>query len=144
MAVRACGAEYRTTTVCIDSYEDGIIEGCLYNPFLKGGKVFRGLMQFLQAMETVLNDMDFPKAYTSARTFAPPGQTCEVFSVGEQQSGKLGTFSLRVLFRQNASWQGSVTWLEGQQERSFRSVLELAMLIDNALSYDSEPQAANS
>ena len=52
-----------------------------------------------------------------------------------QMTGKLATFALRILFRQNASWQGSVTWLEGGQEQSFRSVLELVMLFSNALSY---------
>lgn len=33
--------------------------------------------------------------------------------------------SLRVLFRQNTSWHGSVAWVEGKCEESFRSVLEL-------------------
>ena len=44
------------------------------------------------------------------------------------------TFAVRILFRQNASWQGSVTWLEGNREESFRSVLELIFLMDSALS----------
>lgn len=51
----------------------------------------------------------------------------------EKHEGKRATFALRVLFRQNASWQGSVTWLEGGQEESFRSVLELLMLMNSAL-----------
>ena len=45
----------------------------------------------------------------------------------------MATFAVRVLFRQNASWQGEVTWLEGKREESFRSVLELILLMDGAL-----------
>jgi len=41
---------------------------------------------------------------------------------------------VKVLFRQNASWQGSIAWLEGKREESFRSVLELLLLIDSAVS----------
>ena len=40
---------------------------------------------------------------------------------------------VRVIFRQNASWQGSVSWLEGRRDESFRSVLELLMLLNSAL-----------
>jgi hypothetical protein len=53
--------------------------------------------------------------------------------VASAKEGKLATFSLRILFRQNASWQGSITWCEGRSEESFRSVLELLMLMNSAL-----------
>lgn len=46
---------------------------------------------------------------------------------------KLATFYVRILFRQNASWQGTVLWSEGSQEERFRSALELALLLDSAL-----------
>jgi hypothetical protein len=45
----------------------------------------------------------------------------------------LSTFAVRVMFRQNASWQGSVTWVEGKREEQFRSVLELLLLVKSAL-----------
>jgi hypothetical protein len=45
---------------------------------------------------------------------------------------------VRVLFRQNASWQGSVTWMEGRQEESFRSALELLLLMKSALDQKQE------
>ena len=46
----------------------------------------------------------------------------------------LATFQSTVLFRQNASWQGSLIWREKELDAPFRSVLELIGLIDNALS----------
>ena len=45
---------------------------------------------------------------------------------------------VRILFRQNASWQGTVLWSEGGQEERFRSALELALLLDSALEQVSE------
>lgn len=45
--------------------------------------------------------------------------------------GKLATLRMRVMFRQNASWQGSVKWVEEDLEENFSSVLELLLLIDS-------------
>jgi len=136
VTTRAWGAEYRTTTVCIDSYESGVLRGRFYNPYLSGGKTFSSMTQFLLEMEKALDAMDFPKAFTATRTFAPTPDISSGLPDVEYHSGTEATFVIRVLFRQNASWQGSVTWLEGQQEQSFRSVLELILLMDNALGYE--------
>ena len=38
------------------------------------------------------------------------------------------------------NWQGSVTWVEGKREQSFRSVLELILLIDSALREDGKSE----
>ena len=120
-------------TVCIDQYDDSVLRGRLYHHSLEGGRSFRSTIQLLMEMERILDASEHPKAYTARRTFAaPPQQTaappCEVSATGEK-----ATFFLKVLFRQNAGWQGSITWLEGGQEESFRSVLELLGLLDSAL-----------
>lgn len=44
-----------------------------------------------------------------------------------------GTFLLTIQNRQNATWQGSVTWVEKQSKEYFRSALELIKLIEGAL-----------
>lgn len=46
---------------------------------------------------------------------------------------KAETFIIKVMDQQNATWQGSVTWVDEQRERYFRSTLELLKLIDGAL-----------
>ena len=121
-------------TVCIDQYDDSVLRGRLYHPSVDGGRTFRSTIQLLMEMERILDASEHPKAYTARRTFAaPPEQTAapprETVCTGEK-----ATFFLKILFRQNAGWQGSVTWLEGGQEESFRSVLELLGLLDSALS----------
>lgn len=120
-------------TVCIDQYDDSVLRGRLYHHSLDGGLSFRSTIQLLMEMERILDASEHPKAYSARRVFAaPPEQTaappCEVVSTGER-----ATFFLKVLFRQNAGWQGSITWVEGGQEQSFRSVLELLGLLDSAL-----------
>jgi len=137
LTTRAWGAEYRTTTVCIDSYADGVLNGRFYNPYLSGGSSFESVMQFLTKMEKALDTMDFPRAFTATRTFAPLPDHDLSPPEEEFTAGKLATFTIRILFRQNASWQGSVVWQEGRREQSFRSVLELLFLFDNALKLQS-------
>jgi hypothetical protein len=47
-------------------------------------------------------------------------------------TGTLGTFVIRILNRQNATWQGVVTRVDKKEEQPFRSLLELIKLIDSA------------
>lgn len=135
MQSRIRGNEYRTTIVCIDGYENGVPVGRFYNPYLDAGQSFLSLTQFLFKMEQTLDTMNLPQSFTVTRAFAPPPQrTQENEPAPDVQKGALATFALRIIFRQNASWQGSLLWLEGNREQSFRSVLELIFLMDSALS----------
>lgn len=131
--VRPYGNEYRTTMVCIDGYDGGVPSGRLYNPALPGGARFESLMEFILCTEALLDGMQFPQSFTAVRAFAPPVQAPPSQAEEEAQHGKRATFALRILFRQNASWQGSVQWLEENREQSFRSALELFLLLDSAL-----------
>lgn len=42
-------------------------------------------------------------------------------------------FVIQILDTQNATWQGTVTWMEEDRQESFRSALELIKLLDSAL-----------
>lgn len=138
MTQKVWGEEYRTTLVCVDSYDKGVPRGRFVNPYMSEERSFTSLLQFLQEFDGTLESMDFPKAFQTTRTFAtaprsdtgPPGVNTK--------TGELATFAIRILFRQNASWQGSITWLEGKREQSFRSALELVLLMGSALD---NPQA---
>ena len=44
------------------------------------------------------------------------------------------TFIIKVLYRQNACWQGSIQWVEKGVKKNFRSTLELLKLMDQAVS----------
>jgi hypothetical protein len=134
MRQKISGNIYRTTVVCVDSYERSILTGRFYNPYLPAGVKFESTIEFLGEMEQMLNQMQLPRSFTAERAFA---QGCawagEATAGDEERQGRRGTFEIRILFRRNTSWQGSVRWAEGQKEESFRSVLELLMLMDSAL-----------
>lgn len=135
MTARAQGNEYRTTQVCVDDRRDGRFSGRLYNPYWEGGVPFSSVMEFLTRMEELLDQMQFPQSFTAKRSFGgPPGQGAVSQTPSDVRQGEEATFYLKVLFRQNASWQGTVKWVETGQEESFRSVLELLLLMDSAVS----------
>lgn len=120
--------------VCVDSYESRTLKGRLYNPFFSGGKRFASTMELLIEMENLLEEMRFPQSYTAARSFGRPTELAGDPAPEEPpRQGSRATFALRVFFRQNASWQGALSWIEGGREENFRSVLELLLLIDSAL-----------
>ncbi|MBQ3108078.1 MAG: hypothetical protein IJP37_03790 [Clostridia bacterium] len=54
-----------------------------------------------------------------------------------QSKGK-NTFVINVLFRQNASWQGTIQWVNQNKTQHFRSTLELIKLMDSALESEEE------
>lgn len=127
------GNEFRTTVICVDGYDKKEFSGRFYNPYCDGER-FESLTQMLLRMDDMFNEMRLPQSFTAVRAFGSGGEERPKNIPGvAAQEGRLATFAVRILFRQNASWQGSVTWLEGGREESFRSVLELIFLMDSAL-----------
>lgn len=43
------------------------------------------------------------------------------------------TFVIKILDRQNSTWQGNILWVDQQNEQYFRSALEMLKLIDGVL-----------
>ena len=56
----------------------------------------------------------------------------------EQEAGNTSTFVVEVQYRRNATWQGTVRWIDGNKTERFRSTLELLKLMDSALSEQDE------
>ena len=123
----------QTMLVCVDSYENGVPRGQIYLPG-QPGEGFESLSQLLLRAERMLERGGGVQSYTIPRIFALPKPLPEApCDVGELTRGNAATFEMRILFRQNASWQGEVLWLEKNARQSFRSVLELITLMDSAL-----------
>ena len=55
MTTRMWGEAYRTSTVCVDSYQSGILNGRLYHRSVESGKTFQCLTQLLQEIENTLD-----------------------------------------------------------------------------------------
>lgn len=118
----ACGKN--TVTVRVVSYEDRRPVGTLSGPQMPKPLRFSSMAQLLFFMEELMDRENSPQRETEARPAlrSQPGR-----------EKNLAVFEIRVLFRQNASWQGSLLWRERKLEGHFRSVLELMRLMDSAL-----------
>lgn len=53
-------------------------------------------------------------------------------------------FLVKIVFRQNASWQGEVHWLNNNKKKHFRSFLELTMLLNQCMEESAYPQSEHS
>jgi hypothetical protein len=127
------GEAQRRIRICVDACDQGVISGRYVPPGQTESRPFHSLVQLIVETERCLDEANFPQSYTAKRTFSPLPEF-QVSGTGPGGSGQLATFDIRLLFRQHASWQGTVSWVEGHSEESFRSVLELILLLDSALS----------
>ena len=135
--------ERSKTIVCLDSYHNGVPVGRIYGPHI-GFQRFNSLSQFLIKMEEMLDDAQMPQSYTALRTFPTVTEALDSGAPSLQpRRGAHATFEIQVIFRQHTSWQGVINWLEEKMEQSFRSVLELILLMDSALR-QAEGSEANS
>jgi len=123
----------RNNIICVDSYEDGVPKGRLYSPS-HDMETFASLSQFLIKMEMLLDESQAPQSFTKLRSFSATGLSGEMnHDPSPVRKGALATFELQIIFRQHTSWQGVIRWLGQNAEHSFRSVLELILLMDSAL-----------
>ena len=144
-------------TLCVDSYNNGRQDGRLYHRYIDHPIPFASLFEALGKMDSFYDDLQLPCATTKLRSFrtdrragrqtAGGHRTCPVISekkrkeMKEMESfdqvirhrGTDATFVIRVQYRQHSSWQGEVTWVDGQKKEYFRSALELVRLIDGVL-----------
>lgn len=143
--------------LCIDSYNMEQQYGRLYHQYTKQSILFFSLFEALDKMEQLYDVLQFPQAATQIRSFLVDRRAVEQkireskgsielpnhikediekvesFDKVVEQRGRDATFVVRVKFRQHSSWQGEVTWVDGQKKEYFRSALELVKLMDSAL-----------
>ena len=125
------------TKVCIDSYTDGVLEGRMYQyhyPIVDEGLTFKSTVEFLKCMEHAIGNITLEelKEKIASRTVEEEAKEREMIVAARQ--GKIATFTIRVLFQQHSTWQGTVMWIEKKKEERFRSVKELLLLMDSAMS----------
>lgn len=128
--------------ICIDSYNNRLMEGHLFTKDFSGSRRFDNMVQLLRLIQSTLDKLGYPEPYTQIKDFSNSGkagesETMDFFDADTcERYGKLATFHVKIIFRQNASWQGVITWAEDRREESFRSALELVFLMDSALASD--------
>ena len=129
--------DMRSCIIRVERYNNKNPEGAFYNLYYGKEVPFENLTRLLLLMEELMDEMDYPQASVKSRRFNQKQKIPERHSIPEKllisPCEALATFKVKVLFRQGASWQGKIEWVEENMETSFRSVLELVKLMDSAL-----------
>ena len=126
--------EAKNIVIKIYSYKDQNISGALSNIQMEKNLSFANLTQMLFGIEKIMDATQFPQPNFDARSFPLPiAAPKQDFPLDEDPKKPLASFKLNVLFRQNASWQGNLIWLDENSEVQFRSALELVQLLDSVL-----------
>ena len=125
--------------VCVDQSDGSRISGRVYSQRLTHPMAFSDIGSLVLRLDEVLEKQNFPQAFQRSRTFrereihVPAAgdpevgiPLCEV----EGASGALATFTLCILSRRNASWQGWVDWMDGSPRQQFASALELIRMAE--------------
>lgn len=125
--------EQKTSIIQITDYQDKNFEGTLQNPYFPNKKVFSNLTQLLFLIENLQDQLQYPQKGMEPRRFKKEATATVPPQTQAPPSTVKATFKLHLLFRQNASWQGSITWVEDGTQAQFRSALELVTLMDSVL-----------
>lgn len=127
---------HNVVTLRITSYKEHCLKGILSGARVDGEFVFRSAIELLCRLERLMDQANLPQRSEESRVFWPEAQHTEE-EAGTAAGGKtpvIACFQLSVIFRQNATWQGSLFWVDRGLEAHFRSVLELLNLMNSALS----------
>ena len=130
-------------TICVDSLEEGEIQGRLYHYYDEEPVVFESVLDLLREMEQLCDDIVFPQASTVSRSFFEKEQESFLKIKRKEkevawekllsQEGKKGTFITCVKFRQRSTWQGDFLWKEKEEKIFFSTALEFVRLLTQAL-----------
>ena len=137
--------------VCVDDNKDADYQGLIYHQYADEPISFNGIADMILEMENLFDEWDFPQRGLAARKFDkknrdeykrkkfnPGDDRLPIEIISDQhgvrnvqnKKGKLGTFVVQVVYRQDASWQGHVIIKESDEKKDFGSALELIRIID--------------
>lgn len=123
---------------CIDENNNGNISGNLYCGVTPDGVAFNGFEELIFIMENIMDRIKFPQSTMQKRSFdmddcpecLPLNEIQEAQKSmrrynADDKLGKLATLIIKIQFRQNASWQGLIEWVDRGETFEFESELEL-------------------
>lgn len=131
--------ENASLRVCVDDAANGMFRGRIVGKRLNAAISFSDINDFILQVDALLDMQRFPQAFQRIRSFtekALPNVPAVLTSAElntpsiENEHGKAATCILLISSRQNASWQGTVEWMDSQVKQTFSSTLELLRLLD--------------
>ena len=132
----------------VEQFNSYDFSGRLFIPLEEREVLFSSFAELVLKAEQQFDKLKFPQKAQETRSFwqhkredspvqgeQEPPTEAEIYpysAAGGRKKSK-AKFQLHVYFRQNASWQGRIEWLDTKQSVAFRSTLELLHLVVEAL-----------
>lgn len=140
--------------LCLDGFLKHDWNGRLYTRYSAGPLYFCGTLTLLKIIEQFCDQTNFPRAALEFRSFFPYSDRKKIAEEREktkadtadrrstetaapsekelrQNRGELATLLMRIQYRQQATLQGQLYWVEQNKRAEFCSVMEFLKLIDN-------------
>lgn len=105
----------------VTSYHNGQMHGWLTGSRLDNPTEIHSVPHLLFSLDEMILRED---RLISFHAFAPSGL---------KDTQHIAVLRIRILFQENATWQGLLLWEDRQKEASFRSVWELIQILDEIL-----------
>lgn len=126
--------------ISLDTKRNHTLVGRLYSGYYRKAYTFGSETELFLAIDRLCDRMQFPQAAFKSRSFESKYTKTLVRKVENFMEPEMetdvkqdkATFLVHIKFRQNASWQGSITWVEKEKTQNFRSALEMMKLMDEA------------
>lgn len=131
--------------LCLDEGLAGTLYGRIYCGYKPEGVKFKDIDQLVLILDEIMDYIGCPQSSTDKRSYGRDKdlisfdrtekrealKSMQKFDI-DSHKGQKATFILQVKFRQNASWQGTIRWVEKKETAHFRSALEFIKIIDSA------------
>lgn len=125
--------------------------GRIWHQYADTPVYYKSTMDIVWIMNRLFDEWDFPQNSVKFRSFTeeeiskrrPRKRRSDLRMDANRIQGKTGdegTFVVHVKYRQNATWQGDVIWVEKKKRQNFRSAMELIHLINSAFESGSEKE----
>ena len=132
-------------TISLSPCKNENIIGYLYCPYLKNSVGFHDLTELILTMDQIMQDCHVPKCNVRYRTFnirhRKMMNQLEYKTIDSQiieenlktsfmnLENTKNNFLVKIMYRQNYSWQGEITWIQKNKTKMFRSALEFLHIL---------------
>jgi hypothetical protein len=129
----------RNFKLIVDDYNGFSFQGIIYHNNHPEGICYESLLEMIINVDNLMDEIGSPKQSFQMRRF--PGVKTMTFakrlSNEKEREGKLATFQIRFYYRNHASWQGSISWKNGEKTENFESAIQMVLLIIQILNGES-------
>lgn len=142
MVIAMITAHANRILLSVEQHNAYDFSGQFFTPVSEQPVPFSSFSEFMVKLEQLFNTLQPPESSTEIRSFfsrrkREKMQMKQDIPLYNHEAQMKGQFLIHVLFRRNMSWQGRVEWFAQKRAVNFRSTMELAHLLLEALNHDS-------